>query len=129
MDDAQVCRALLMMEQNLSEPLPILMIAGRLGLSVRQLERRFESSLGQHPSAVYRTLRIRHAHRLLETTDRSVTEIALETGFSDSGHLSRQFKALYGVPPSRMRLGAPCPGRVACDQPGSAYAWAGPRAF
>jgi len=101
--DEQVRRALLMMEQNFGNPLPIAMIAQRLELSTRQLERRFGAALGKRPSDVYRELRLRYARWLLETTTRSVTGIALDAGFSDCAHFSRQFKALHGLPPSLAR--------------------------
>jgi transcriptional regulator GlxA family with amidase domain len=103
--DEQVRRALLMMEQNLANPLPVAVVAERLDLSTRQLERRFEAALGQRPSDLYRLLRLRYARWLLETTTRSVTDIALEAGFSDCAHFSRQFKALHGLSPSHARLG------------------------
>jgi len=101
--DEQVRRALLMMEQNLGNPLHIAMIAQRLELSTRQLERRFDAALGKRPSDLYRELRLRYARWLLETTTRSVTDIALDAGFSDCAHFSRQFKALHGLSPSLAR--------------------------
>lgn len=102
--DEQVGRALLMMEQNLGNPLPITIIASRLSLSTRQLERRFETALNRRPSDLYRELRLRYARWLLESTARSVTDIAIDAGFSDCAHFSRQFKALHGRPPSSARL-------------------------
>jgi transcriptional regulator GlxA family with amidase domain len=102
-EDNLVRRALLLMEQNLSRPLPIGGIAARLELSPRQLERRFQAALGERPAALYRTLRLRYARFLLDTTERSITAIALDAGFSDCAHFSRQFKALHGVAPSGAR--------------------------
>lgn len=103
--DPRVRRALLLMEQNLADPLPIAGIAARLGLSTRQLERVFHAALGRRPSALYRTLRLRYARWLLDNTNRSVTDIALDAGFSDCAHFSRQFKELHGFPPSGGRVG------------------------
>jgi AraC-like DNA-binding protein len=40
---------------------------------------------------------------MLINTDESITEIALEAGFSDCAHLSRQFRAAFGIPPSALR--------------------------
>ncbi len=105
-DDERVRRALLLMEQNLSHPLPIAAIAGQLGVSPRQLERRFQAVLGARPAEWYRTLRLRYARFLLDTTARSVTDIALDAGFSDCAHFSRQFKAMHGVAPSQARGGS-----------------------
>jgi len=103
--DLRVRRALLLMEQHLSDPLPIASIAARLDLSARQLERLFNTVLGHGPSEMYRTLRLRYARWLLDNTERSVTDIALDAGFSDCAHFSRQFKALHGFNPTDNRAG------------------------
>jgi transcriptional regulator GlxA family with amidase domain len=104
--DHRVRRALLLMEQNLANPLPIADIADRLRLSTRQLERLFQSVIGVRPIIFYRMLRLRYARWLLDHTDRSVTDIALESGFSDCAHFSRQFKTMVGQSPSDVRAGA-----------------------
>lgn len=124
-DDEHVRRALLLMEQTLGNPLPIATIAAQLGVSPRQLERRFDAALGERPSQLYRRLRLRYARWLLETTTRSITDIAIETGFSDCAHFSRQFKALHGLPPARARQSA----RAGIVSEGVAPGRAGPRAF
>ncbi len=101
--DPRIRRALLLMEQHLADPLPIAEIADRLRQSTRQLERLFHSVTGARPSAVYRVLRLRYAQWLLDNTDRSVTDIALEAGFSDCAHFSRQYKAMLGINPTDAR--------------------------
>jgi transcriptional regulator GlxA family with amidase domain len=102
--DPRVRRALLLMEQHLSDPLPIRDIAGRLGISPRQLERSFAAATGQRPGVLYRKIRLRYARWLLDNTGRSVTEIALDAGFADCAHFTRQFRGLHGFPPSRNRV-------------------------
>ena len=82
--DDRVRRALLLMEQHLADPLPIADIARRLQLSTRQLERLFQTVMGQRPAEFYRGLRLRYARFLLDTTGRSVmrtwlTEFCTET--------------------------------------------------
>jgi len=101
--DERVRRALLMMEQHLSDPMPINEIADRLRLSTRQLERLFQMAVGVRPAIFYRGLRVRYARWLLDHSSRSVTEIALEAGFSDCAHFSRQFKAMLGYSPTVLR--------------------------
>ena len=59
------------MEQNIAAPLPIAAIAARLGMSTRQMERLFRTALGQRPTALYRTVRLRYARWLLDNTDQS----------------------------------------------------------
>ena len=102
-DDPRVRRALLMMEQHLTNPMPITEIADRLRLSTRHLERLFREAVGVRPAIFYRELRLRYARWLLDHTDRSVTDIALEAGFADCAHFSRQFKAMAGMSPSERR--------------------------
>ena len=105
--DMRARRALLLMEQNLANPLSIGKIAARLRLSTRQLERLFHQSLGHGPGAAYRMLRLRYARWLLDNTDQSVTDIALAAGFTDCAHFTRQFKELHGFTPSAVRLERP----------------------
>ncbi len=102
-NDPRVRRALLLMEQNLARPLPISLVADKLGLSTRQFERLCHATLGMSPATAYRHLRLRYAHWLIGNTDRSVTEIAHEAGFADCAHFSRQFKETYGSSPSGQR--------------------------
>lgn len=102
--EPRVRRALLLMEQNLARPVAVAAIAAQLGMSVRQLERLCRDELGMGPATLYRRLRLRYAHWLIENTDRSVTEIAVEAGFADCAHLSRQFKEIYGQTPTARRL-------------------------
>ncbi len=104
--DERVRRALLTMEQHLGTPLPIHEVARRVGLSTRQLERRFRQVLGVCPAVGYRELRLRYASWLLNNTALSVTDVAIEAGFADGAHLSRQFRQAYGHPPSLHRAGA-----------------------
>ena len=101
--DERVRRALLTMEQNLGAPLTMQDVAQRVGLSPRQLERRFRAVLGICPTAAYRELRLRYASWLLNHTALSVTEVAIEAGFADGAHFSRQFRHAFGHPPSLHR--------------------------
>ncbi|MCP1200788.1 GlxA family transcriptional regulator [Notoacmeibacter sp. MSK16QG-6] len=102
-DDSRVRRAILLMEQSVSRPMTVDAIALRLKISSRQLERLFRDATGASPASIYRQIRLRHARQLLLMTEKSVTDIAVETGFCDAGHFARQFRAFFGEPPRRVR--------------------------
>ena len=55
------------------------------------------------PLSYYRQLRLNYVRWMLINTEESITDIALEAGFSDCAHLSRQFRAAFGVSPSALR--------------------------
>lgn len=99
----RVRRALLLMEQHLSDPLTVEEIARKLNVSTRQFERLFRSSTGMSPTAFYRILRLRYGHWLLRNSTRSITTIAIEAGFADCAHFSRLFREVFGVSPSAIR--------------------------
>ena len=119
--DNRVRRAILMIEQRLSEPMSTDELAAALNISRRQLERGFEKELGISPSRFARDLRLRYGHWLLEHTERSITDISAECGFADTAHFSRHFRALFGRPPSQVAAtaepGLRKRGRIGPDDP------------
>lgn len=118
-DDKRVRHALVMMEQRLADPIPIGELAQRLQLSTRHMERLFQGVVGAKPQAVYRAMRLRHAHWMLKHTHHSITLIAIDTGFSDGAHFSRQFKQMTGVSPreARRQFGGEASRRDAASRP------------
>jgi transcriptional regulator GlxA family with amidase domain len=105
--DSRIRRALLLMEQNLARPLPIGALARKIKVSQRHLERLFFDELGCSPADLYRSIRMRHAAWLLGRTDRPITDIALNSGFADCAHFSREFRRAFGTAPSKWRTSSP----------------------
>src|SRR3546814_3808684 len=105
--DSLVKRAMLAIEQNIGVSIPLPQLAQSLGISSRQLQRRFESDIGISVREYRRNLQLSRAKWLVEHTDRPMTEIALDCGFSDSAHFSRTFKEYFQILPSedRRRVG------------------------
>lgn len=101
--DPLVKRALLAMQQTMDAPLTIPKIAERLDVSRRQLERHFASALGMSPQAAGRKVRLAQARHLLYSTERTISQIAADTGFSDASHLTRAFRAEFGQTPENWR--------------------------
>ncbi len=103
-ENRRVRRALLIMEQNMSQPLSTKMIAERLNLSKRQLERLFVAETGESLQKLYRNMRLGYGLWLLQRPDSSVTNIAEECGFADTAHFSRAFRSQFNMSPSEARL-------------------------
>lgn len=101
--DKRVRKALMIMTHSLRGDVSVVDLAKRLGMSERQLERLFHEELGSTPSSVYRQLRLQRGKWLVENTDRSITEIALECGFSDGAHFARQIRTAFSSTPSELR--------------------------
>ena len=102
--DELVKRALLVVQQSIDAPLTVAKLAERLAVSRRRLERHFMAALGLGPQEAGRKVRFAHARNLLQNTDRTVSQIAAESGFADASHLIRAFRAEFGATPEVWRL-------------------------
>lgn len=95
--------ALLIMESELENPVPLHDLADQLRVSHRQLARLFRRFLDTSPSLHYREMRLARASALLKQTGMSITEISLGCGFQSASQLSRHFKTRYGETPREHR--------------------------
>lgn len=76
----------------------------RLAVSERQLRRRFQAAVGYGPKTLHSVLRFR---RFLERLDgqrsgEGLVEIALDCGYADQAHLTRESSRLGGLPPAAL---------------------------
>ncbi|WP_322048369.1 GlxA family transcriptional regulator [Paraburkholderia sp. J67] len=99
----KVRRAILIMEQHIGNPLSLTELARRVDTSVRQLERLFFSETGTSPNVYGRQIRLRTAAWMLSASDRTVSDIAMSCGFSDSSHLGREFRKAFDQTPGAYR--------------------------
>ncbi|WGW12892.1 Ada metal-binding domain-containing protein [Saxibacter everestensis] len=81
-------------------------LARRLGYSVRQIERQLYQELGATPLALARAQRAQTARVLLESTDRSITEIAFSAGFNSIRSFNDTMTAVYAMTPGELRRAA-----------------------
>jgi AraC-like DNA-binding protein len=82
---------------------PIRDLAAAVGLSERQLRRRFSVAVGLRPKAYARVARLHAALRLAATAGRpSWADIAQQCGFYDQPHLIAEFRTATGQPPAAL---------------------------
>lgn len=74
-----------------------------LGISRVQLHRKLTALTGQPTSGFIRGFRLSKARKLLLETDRNISEIAYEVGFSDPNYFTRIFSEENGMTPSELR--------------------------
>ena len=90
-------------DTHYAEKLSIADLAKLAGTSVTHFRRIFLQVMQISPLKYVTTIRINAARKLLISTDKLLTDIALETGFWDQSHFVKAFKAERGLTPSRYR--------------------------
>lgn len=78
-------------------------LAKAVGLSPRQLQRRFRQTLGLSPQELLIKTRVMAASRALREGDASIAEIAAECGFYDQSSFTEHFRRYMGQTPLRFR--------------------------
>jgi len=63
----------------------------------------FRDAMGVPPAEFLRLLRLEHAQLQLRNTDASITQVAIETGFSSSQHFASAFRQQFGCTPRAFR--------------------------
>lgn len=99
-----VAEALHVMQANYFDPkLKVGAIAESVGVSASHLTRLFNEVTGKSMYRSLQDLRLKRAAALLESSDRSIKEIAALTGWSNQLYFSAAFRRHYGIPPSEYR--------------------------
>jgi len=89
--------------QHYREKLTLDEIAAAAMVSRRECLRCFQSCIQKTPFEYLLDYRIQMAEQLLRSTAMSITDIALDTGFSNSAYFSKVFRELRGISPSQYR--------------------------
>lgn len=83
--------------------LSIEQLATKIGLSNRQLIRRFDQKVGMSPKEFGTILRFIHATRLLRDQSNSVYDISYLSGYYDHAHFFHDFKKFSGLSPGQFQ--------------------------
>ena len=98
-----VRQAMAYLHEHYAEPISRQDLARHVGLSDDYLTSCFHKELGLTPVAYLNRYRVQQARQLLKNTHKSITEIALEVGFSGSSYFSRIFRRETGMSPEGYR--------------------------
>ncbi|RFB88830.1 AraC family transcriptional regulator [Rhizobium leguminosarum bv. trifolii] len=103
-----VRRAIDFMQVNISRPITMQMVADAAGVSLRALEKGFNTFKETTPAAYLRAMRLRAVRQdLLDPSNKQlVSEICLKWGFVHFGRFSATYRATYGENPSETKVTA-----------------------
>lgn len=95
--------ATVFIRNNYKEKIKLEDIAAYVNISVRECNRMFIKHLNVSPMNYLEDYRMEKATGMLMDTDKSITQIALENGFSSGGYFSKRFKEHHGITPMEYR--------------------------
>lgn len=78
-------------------------LASKMGLGRSQFYRKIKALTNYTPVELLRNLRLKRSRELLATTQKTISEIAYEVGFSAPAYFTRCYKESFGETPSELR--------------------------
>lgn len=113
------------MDRAYAQPLDIQALGRIANVSEAHFIRTFRATFGETPHRYLQRRRVERAMFLLRATDRSVTDICMDVGFTSLGTFSRIFHDIVSETPSGYRERGPIMAVPSCF----AMAWTRPSSF
>ncbi len=106
---ARVMRAVAWLKANIAEPLKVEALAGECSMSASSLHHHTRALTSMTPLQYQKQLRLQEARRLLLSERMEVSRAGFSVGYESASQFSREYRRLFGVPPSKdvSRLRAP----------------------
>lgn len=104
--DEQIALATRFVYKNARVGIGVIDVVKHVGISRRALETKFKKFLGCTPAAYIRRIQLQCVAKLLRTTQLSIAQVALKTGFEYPEVMMRAFKREYGMTPLEFRQGS-----------------------
>jgi AraC-like DNA-binding protein len=98
-DRQRLIEARQVLQDRFDEPWTISGLAKAVGMTEKKLKAGFQQIIGRSVHSYLREMRLTAAATMLNE-GRSVTEVALNVGFTNLSHFSKAFRKLHGVNPS-----------------------------
>lgn len=102
-EDAELLFRFRRIVQDNMSTVEIMMIRKRLEMSQGALSEFTKRATGLAPKALIQYYKMEQAAQLLQTTDRTINDIAMECGYYDSSYFHRVFSRTFGVSPGAYR--------------------------
>ena len=100
------------MDRAYTSPLDVPALAQVAHVSPAHFIRTFKATFGETPHRYLQRRRVERAMYLLRTSDRNVTDICMEVGFTSLGTFGRTFRDIVGESPLQHRARGPLGGAV-----------------
>ncbi|MBV9323611.1 MAG: helix-turn-helix transcriptional regulator [Chloroflexi bacterium] len=94
------------MDRTYAQPLNVASLAEIACVSEAHFIRSFRATFGETPHRYLQRRRVERAMFLLRETDRSVTDVSFDVGFTSLGTFSRTFHEIVGTSPRDYREGS-----------------------
>jgi transcriptional regulator GlxA family with amidase domain len=107
--DPFIGEALGLLHRDLAHPWTVTDLARRIGLSRTRFAARFRHFLGESPMAYLAQWRLELGAEILQSTDKSVAEVAEEVGYGSEASFNRAFKREFKCPPAQFRRNRKAP--------------------
>jgi len=101
--DSEILKTQEWMEENYSDSVNLETLAGKIGMGLRQFNRRFKSATGETGLKYLQLVRVEAAKLDLTNTDRSFEEISLSVGYENVSFFRRIFKSNTDLTPALYR--------------------------
>ncbi|WP_313318278.1 AraC family transcriptional regulator [Stenotrophomonas sp.] len=98
---SRINRAINHIRREYAAPMRVELLARRAGMSLSSLHRHFKAVTGMSPLQYQKRLRLQEARRRLSARQDSAASIAYAVGYESASQFSRDYRRLFGVPPSR----------------------------
>lgn len=99
----QIQKAVQLFSESFEDPISVTEVADIIGLSPRQMERKFKQTTGQGPINFYRSKRMHAARQLVLYSNGSLSQIALAVGYSTAAPMVKYYRDEFGLTPQEDR--------------------------
>lgn len=101
---ARIARSIAYAREHLTRPLTVAELAAVAKFSIPYFHTLFRQQTGFAPMDYIIRLRLHRACQLLEETDQTIRQVALQVGYADPLYFSRIFRSIHDISPSEYRV-------------------------